>query len=483
MYLLKQAGYAVSGETDNADAVIINTCGFIDSAKTEAINTILELANAKSGDAGFKIIVAGCLAERYKDELQKELPEVDAIVGVGSFDEIADVVRRTVDDSRQDGKVSFCKSERLSRTELSGKEPRKADKETRESFNRKEYFSDINAPVSETVRVISTSKVWAYLKIAEGCDNRCAYCVIPDIRGRFRSRPIDMIVKEAKELAGRGYKELNIVAQDLTAYGLDLYGKRSLTELLQAMSDINELKWIRLFYLHPHGIDSKLIKEIARNDKIVKYLDIPIQHINTRILEKMNRRVTRDDIQKLFDAAREGIDNVVLRSSIITGLPYEDNKAFDELCAFLEEAKIERAGVFAYSPQENTPAAKMKRVSAKIAQQRCRAVQEIQSKIMHEFDKSHIGKVFDAIIEEHEDENALFARSYAQAPEVDGYIKIKKNAPLSGFYKNNLPKKNYAKNGKSTTKTANFDKSVNSGKMVKLIIADIQDGQLIGEIT
>jgi len=396
MFLLNEAGYKVSG-TPSGDAVVVNTCGFIESAKMEAIETIIELGRAKEQGRISKIIVAGCLPERYKREIQAEMPEIDALIGVGSFDEIVSAV-----------------------TEVLG------------STEKPVFFGDINGPVSETKRILTTSPVWAYLKIAEGCDNHCGYCAIPAIRGRFRSRPLENIIEEAKELAERGLKELIVVAQDVTRYGLDLYGKRSLARLLTDLSDIEGLRWIRLHYLYPSDLDDQLIDVIAGKDNVLKYLDIPIQHINDGILQKMNRRGGGGDIRTLIKNLRERIPGVVLRTSIITGLPGEDEEAFEELCMFLREAKIERAGVFPYSPEEGTAAALMDCPDREIAALRAELISDIQSRIMDDFNTSRIGSVTPVLIEGSEN-GQYYGRSFAESPDVDGYIAVKGAAVKNQF--------------------------------------------------
>ena len=290
-------------------------------------------------------------------------------------------------------------------------------------------FGDINAPVSETPRIIITSPLWAYLKIAEGCDNRCAYCCIPDIRGRFRSRPLENIVTEAKKLADTGIRELILVAQDLTRYGLDLYGKRKLYDLLAELNKIEDLKWIRLHYMYPDEFDDELIDFIAKSGKIVKYLDIPIQHINDGVLKKMNRRGTSKDIKELFRRLRESIPGIVLRTSLITGLPGEGKKEFEELCDFLREAKIERVGVFAYSPEDGTPAALMGRPPKSVAAKRAELLLNIQAGIMKQWNESRIGSITTVLVEgfkaPDEKSNVYLARSYAESPGIDGYIYVK----------------------------------------------------------
>ena len=387
LYLLDEAGYALSPDPEGCDAVIINTCGFIDAAKSEAIDTILQMAELKAAGKLGKIIVTGCLPERYHDDIRTELPEIDAILGVGSF---ADIVS-ALDEA------------------FAG--------------NIVEYFGDKNAPVDELPRVVSTGPAWAYLKIAEGCDNFCAFCAIPYIRGRYRSRSMTNILEEARSLAEHGVKELIVIAQDITKYGTDLYGKRSLAELCSKLSEIDGIEWIRLHYTYPDQFDDELIDEIASNDKIVKYLDIPIQHINDGILRAMNRHGTSDDIRRLFKDLRQRIPGLVLRTSIIAGLPGEGEAEFEELCEFLREAKIERAGVFPFSPEEGTRAAKMEHVDFETAQRRAELIMQLQSDIMEEFCRSQVGKTLRVLCEGYDEEQKMFfGRSYADSPDIDGLV-------------------------------------------------------------
>jgi len=400
MFLLKDAGFEVSGATEHVNAVIVNTCGFIESAKEEAIETIIELGSAKAEGRVGKIVVTGCLPQRYKDEILSEMPEIDAVVGTGSFESIVEAVRGSLEREK---KFSL--------------------------------FGDINAPVSETKRIITTSPSWVYLKIAEGCDNRCAYCVIPDIRGRYRSRPLENIVSEARELAGQGAKEIILVAQDVTRYGLDLYDKRCLTNLLNALGEIDELCWIRLHYLYPDEIDSELIDVVRKNGKILKYLDIPIQHINDGILQKMNRRGSSAEIKALFQRLRERIPGVVIRTSIITGLPGEGEREFEELCEFLSEAKIERAGVFSYSPEEGTPAALMDRPDPDTAKRRAEIISDLQARIMDEFNQRRVGSHATVLIEGRDGTN-YYGRSFAESPDVDGYIAVQGAGLAEGGFVN-----------------------------------------------
>ena len=387
LYLLSEAGYTLVPEPDGADAVIINTCGFIDAAKSEAIDTVLEMAELKKAGKLGKIIVTGCLAERYQDTVMQELPEIDAVLGVGSFGDIVEAVTKALNNE----------------SVLS--------------------FGDKNAPVEETPRVVSTGPSWAYLRIAEGCNNFCAFCAISYIRGRYRSREIENVVEEARELAEHGVKELIVIAQDITRYGTDLYGKRCLAELCRRLAEIDGVEWIRLHYLYPDQFDDELIDEIASNEKIVKYLDIPIQHINNDILKSMNRRGTGDDIRKLFKELRERIPGVVLRTSLISGLPGEGDAEFEELCSFLREAKIERAGVFPFSPEEGTPAAKMPHVDAEEAQRRADLIMEIQAGVMDEFNASLIGKALEVLCLDYDEDTQMWVgRSCYDSPDIDGLV-------------------------------------------------------------
>ena len=387
LYLLIEAGFTPVPDPDGADAVIINTCGFIDAAKSEAIDTVLEMAELKKSGRLGKIIVTGCLTERYQYTVMQELPEIDAVLGVGSFGDIVETVNKAFDG---------------------------------ESVSR---FGDKNAPVEETPRVISTGPSWAYLRIAEGCNNFCAFCAIPYIRGRYRSREMENILDEARELAEHGIKELIVIAQDITRYGTDIYGKRSLAELCRKLSEIDGIEWIRLHYLYPDQFDDELIDEIASNSKIVKYLDIPIQHINNSILKAMNRRGTGDDIRKLFAELRRRIPDVVLRTSLISGLPGEGEPEFEELCCFLKEAKIERVGVFPFSPEEGTPAAKMPHVDYEVAQRRADLIMEIQASVMDEFNASLVGKTLEVLcLDYDENEQMWLGRSCYDSPDIDGLV-------------------------------------------------------------
>ena len=390
LYLMSEAGYTLVPDPEGADLAIVNTCGFIDAAKSEAIDNILEMAQLKKAGKLGGLIVTGCLAERYKDSIMSEMPEIDAVLGVGSFGDIVSAA-----DAVMTGRCTSA-------------------------------FGDNSAPVDEIPRVVSTGPGWAYLRIAEGCNNFCAFCAIPFIRGRYRSRDMENIIEEARDLAAHGFKELIVIAQDITRYGTDLYGKRCLAELCRRLTEIDGIEWIRLHYLYVDQFDEELIDEIANNPKIVKYLDIPIQHINDHILKIMNRRGTGEDIRVLFKKLRERIPGLVIRTSLIAGLPGEGEAEFEELCEFLKEARIERVGVFPFSPEEGTPAAKMEHVDEEEAQRRADLIMELQAPIMDEFCQGFCGKTFRVLCEGYDGEaGMLYGRSYADSPDIDGQVFFK----------------------------------------------------------
>ena len=390
LYLMSEAGYTLVPDPEGADLAIVNTCGFIDAAKSEAIDNILEMAQLKKAGKLGGLIVTGCLAERYKDSIMSEMPEIDAVLGVGSFGDIVSAA-----DAVMTGRCTSA-------------------------------FGDNSAPVDEIPRVVSTGPGWAYLRIAEGCNNFCAFCAIPFIRGRYRSRDMENIIEEARDLASHGVKELIVIAQDITRYGTDLYGRRCLAELCRRLSEIDGIEWIRLHYLYVDQFDEELIDEIANNPKIVKYLDIPIQHINDHILKLMNRRGTGEDIRVLFKKLRERIPGLVIRTSLIAGLPGEGEAEFEELCEFLKEARIERVGVFPFSPEEGTPAAKMEHVDEEEAQRRADLIMELQAPIMDEFCQGFCGKTIRVLCEGCDEEaGMLYGRSYADSPDIDGQVFFK----------------------------------------------------------
>ncbi len=385
--LLQEAGYPITPDPGEAEVLIINTCAFIESAKQEAIDNILEYAALKQEGKLRKLLVTGCLSQRYPEEILTELPEVDGVLGTGSYDEIVPAVRAA----------------------LEGRRPK--------------LLGDISAPLSEARRVLTTGPAWAYLKIAEGCDNRCSYCVIPELRGRYRSRPMDKLLLEARALSEMGVKELIVVAQDITRYGMDLYGEPRLPALLRELAKLPGIRWIRLHYLYPDLISPELIDTVAEEPKILKYLDIPIQHIDDNILRRMNRRGTGAEIEALLQKLRQRIPGLVLRTSLITGLPGEGEAEFEALCAFLRRSKLERAGVFPYSPEEGTPAYDMPRPDSETAAHRAELAVDIQSDIMDEFNASRLGSVTEVLAEGYDRiAGCWYGRSWAESPEVDGKV-------------------------------------------------------------
>ena len=387
MALVKAAGHTVTGDPEGADVAVLNTCGFIDSAKSEAIQNILELAALKDQGKLGKLLVAGCLTQRYRDEILEELPEIDGILGTGSYTDIVPAIESVME----------------------------GDTPT--------YFGDIDHTIEDGARIVSTPPYTAFLKIAEGCDNRCAYCVIPSLRGRYRSRTMESLLAEAKKLADDGVKELIVIAQDITRYGTDLYRKRMLPELLTELCKL-PFHWVRLHYLYPDELDDALIDVIAREHKILKYIDIPLQHINDRILKAMNRRSTKAEIIALLKKLRERLPGLVLRTSLICGLPGETEEEFEELCDFLRESGIERAGIFQFSPEEGTPAAVMPdQVNPDTAKRRVELLVELQSRVMDAWNESRLGETLEVLCEGFDQEMGCYAgRSYADSPDVDGKV-------------------------------------------------------------
>ena len=386
MALCRDAGMTLADAPEGADAVVVNTCGFIDSAKEEAIDNILAMGELKQRGLVKKILVTGCLSQRYKDEITESMPEVDGILGTGSYGEIVPAIREA----------------------LAGEAPRR--------------FGSIHAPIEELDRVVTTPPYTAYLRIAEGCDNHCAFCVIPSLRGKYRSRAWESVLAEAKKLADSGVKEIIVIAQDITRYGTDNYGRRRLPELIRELCKL-DFHWVRLHYLYPDEFDDELIDVIASEPKVLKYLDIPIQHCNDAILRAMNRRGDKAYLLALLAKLRERIPGVVLRTSIITGLPGEGEAEFEELCDFLREAKIERAGVFPYSPEEGTPAAKMPRVDTDEARRRAELLVDLQSRVMDEYNESVLGTTVEVLCEGFDPASMGYVgRSFAESVDIDGKI-------------------------------------------------------------
>ena len=387
MFLMSQAGWELRPEPEDVDLVVINTCGFIDAAKSEAIDNIIAVGEKKAEGRVGKILVTGCLAQRYQQEILTELPEVDGILGTGSYHDVAAAARQLFE-----GRVvsEFC---------------------------------SIHEPVKETGRILTTPRHYAYLKIAEGCDNCCAFCVIPKLRGRFRSRSMEDIVAEAELLARGGARELIVVAQDTSRYGIDRYGRRMLHELLQRLCSIPEVHWVRVHYTYPDEITDELIQVMAREPKLVKYLDIPIQHVNDEILRRMNRRGNKAYLEELFPRLRERIPGLVLRTSLIAGLPGEGEAEFEELCDFLRRHRLERVGAFAFSPEEGTPAARMDYPDEEIARRRADYIAELQSEVIDSWNEAQFDRVLEVLVEDW-DGTQYIGRTYADSPGIDGQVRF-----------------------------------------------------------
>ena len=417
MALCRDAGHTLQEEPAGADVVVINTCGFIDSAKEEAIDTILSVAALKAEGQVQKILVTGCLTQRYQQEILTELPEVDGIMGTGSYGEIVPALAELMAGGRP------CR------------------------------FADIHGMIDEFDRVLTTPGHYAYLRIAEGCDNRCAYCVIPSLRGRYRSRRMEDVLAEARKLSDAGVRECIVIAQDITRYGIDLYGERKLAALLRELCKM-DFRWIRLHYLYPDEFTDELIDTIAAEDKVLPYLDIPIQHCSDGILKAMRRRNTRAELEDLFARLRRAIPDLVVRTSLICGLPGEGEAEFEELCQFLREQKLQRVGVFQFSPEEGTLAAAMEdQVDPETAARRVELVVDLQSRIMDEYNEAHLGTVMEVLCEGFDAQAGCFAgRTYADSVEIDGRVLF----TAAG--------------------------AVPAGSFVNVRITGVSDGELTGEI-
>ena len=417
MALCRRAGHTVTGDPDGADVAVLNTCGFIESAKSEAIENILELAELKKAGRLKKLLVTGCLSQRYPDDIRTELPEVDGMLGTGSYTDVAAAVEELM------------------------------------AGEKAEYFGNIHRTFEDGERLVTTPPYTAYLKIAEGCSNGCAFCIIPKLRGRYRSRSMEALLAEARQLADSGVKELIVIAQDITRYGMDLEEPTSLAGLLKELCKL-DFHWIRLHYLYPEVITDELIDTIAREKKIVHYLDIPIQHCNDGILKAMRRRNTRAELEDLFDRLRRAIPDLVVRTSLICGLPGEGEAEFEELCQFLREQKLQRVGVFQFSPEEGTLAAAMEdQVDPETAARRVELVVDLQSRIMDEYNEARLGTVMEVLCEGFDAQAGCFAgRTYADSVEIDGRVLF----TAAG--------------------------AVPAGSFVNVRITGVSDGELTGEI-
>ena len=387
--IFKNKKYNIVNDPKKADIIVINTCGFIESAKEEAINTILEMAEYKKGRCKY-LIAMGCLVERYKEELEKSLPEVDLFIKFSEYNKIGEMIDKLV--------IGKIESEE-------------------QDYNRLENYIE---------RVVTTGSKTAYLRIAEGCSNRCTYCAIPYIRGPFESRKFEEILAEANDLAKKGYEEIIVIAQDTTKYGIDLYGKSRLAELLEELSKIEGIRWIRFLYAYPETITDELIQIVSKNEKICNYFDIPIQHISNKILKRMNRKSDSESIKKLLEKIRKQIPDVILRTSLIVGFPGETNEDFEKLYNFVKEAKFDKLGVFMYSKEDGTPAEKMpNQIHGNTKKSRYNKIMRLQKGISKENLEKRIGKEYEVLIENKTFDNKYWiGRTKMDVPEMDGVVYI-----------------------------------------------------------
>lgn len=395
--ILKDKGFEFTDDEMQADVIAVNTCCFIHDAKQESINTILEMAEHKKDAVCKALIVTGCLAHRYKDEITKEIPEVDALIGTSSYDKIAEVVLSVLE-----GKGYSCVED--------------ADR----------------LPVVKNHRIMTTGGYYEYLKIAEGCDKHCTYCIIPAVRGNFRSFEMEYLLEQARYLADNGTKELILVAQETTVYGTDIYGKKALPELLRKLCRIDGLEWIRILYCYPEEITDELIQVIKEEPKICKYLDMPIQHSSDNILKRMGRRTTRQELVDVITKLRNNIPDIALRTTLITGFPGETEEDIDDLLDFVDTMEFDRLGVFTYSPEEGTPAASMTdQVPENIKEERRNRIMELQQEVSLDKSADMVGRVIPVMVEgKITDDDAYVGRSYKDAPNVDGYVFINTNVQL-----------------------------------------------------
>lgn len=395
--ILNKKGYKLVGDFEEADIILVNTCGFIESAKQESIDTILELAELKETANLKLLIVTGCLAQRYSEELKAEIPEIDAIVGTGSYQQIDDII------------ANLEKEKHIV------------------SLNDIEFAYNEDLP-----RYVSTPSHMAYLKIGEGCDNKCTYCIIPKLRGRYRSRKMEDIVKEAKDLAARGVKELVVIAQDTTKYGLDLYGKERLPELLEELANIEGIKWIRIMYSYPESITEELVKVIKKYDNICNYFDMPVQHASNKILKLMNRHTTKEDILSKVEMIRKHIPDATLRTTIIVGFPGETEEDFKELVEFAKVARFDRLGAFAYSREEDTAADRLpNHLEEDVKIQRRDALMMVQQGISQELNSQKVGNIYEVLIEEQIEDNVYIGRTQGDAEEIDSIVYVKSKNHLN----------------------------------------------------
>ena len=389
--LLRKEGYSFTNDEAEADVIIINSCCFINDAKEESINTILEMAELKKNGKLKALIVTGCLAERYREEILEEIEEVDGVLGTASYDNIVSVLNKVLDGEKQ---MNFMPLDRT--------------------------------VITDTNRILTGGGHFAHLKIAEGCDKHCTYCIIPKIRGRYRSVPMEELIKQAEYLASIGVKELILVAQETTIYGVDLYGEKSLHKLLEALCEIKGISFIRIMYCYPEEIYDELIETMKNNDKICNYIDMPIQHCSNNILKRMGRKTSKEDIIEIIHKLRKAIPDIVIRTTLISGFPGETQEEHEELLDFVDEMEFERLGVFAYSPEEDTPAATMEnQIDEEVKEDRRAEIMELQQEVAFDNGEKYIGREMLAVIEgKIADESAYIARTYMDAPDIDGNIFI-----------------------------------------------------------
>lgn len=415
--ILRNNNYLVANSLDEADIIIVNTCGFIEKAKEESIETIWEMTRYKNEGKCKYLILAGCLAERYSQELMDEIPDIDAIIGTGNIKEVSSVI-----------KDLELKAQRIKKT------------------------GNINEDYLEEVKRINFN-ITEYVRISEGCDNFCTYCIIPKLRGKHRSRKMEDIIKEVKYLAANGVKEIILIGQNTSDYGIDLYGEYSLYKLLDELNTIEGISWIRILYLYPDNFNDNLIKSIKNNEKVVKYVDIPLQHINNNVLKQMNRKTNKKDIISLINKLRKEIPEIIIRTTFIVGFPGETEDDFNELLSFIEDIRFERLGVFTYSQEEDTPAYNLpNQVPEEIKEYRRNKIMEVQQDVSENIMMSKVGKTFNVLIEEFCDNNTYIGRTYMDSPEIDGVVYV------------------------------NSSNEINLGNFVEVKITDYLEYDLIGEV-
>lgn len=424
--MLCENGFSVTDDEREADIIVINTCCFIHDAKEESIENILEMAKLKKEGNLKVLVVTGCLAQRYKDEIQEEIPEVDAVIGTTAYDDIVQVVNNILNDIKNNNETVIIENneENDKIKELNYNSNENNDNVKRDKINYNSYKDISYLTKNSSKRVITTGGYTSYLKIAEGCNKNCTYCIIPKLRGKFRSVPMDELLDEAKYLAEKGVKELILVAQETTLYGVDIYGEKKLPELLRKLCQIEGFEWIRILYTYPEEITDELIQVIKEEDKICKYIDMPIQHASDNILRKMGRRTNKQDLINIINKLRSEIDDIVIRTTLITGFPGETDDDFEELLDFVYDMSFERLGVFTYSAEEGTKAAIMdNQVDEEVKKMRRDAVMEMQQDITFDFMEDLIGNITKVIIEGYiADDDIYVGRTYMDAPGIDGLV-------------------------------------------------------------